>query len=329
MIEEKCDLDSTAMPSVSLSTSAVRPGERVDFWQEVIRDKIIPVDFKVADKRAFSAAMEWSAVGQLQITDLRVSAHQAERGRAAIDQAGSESLIFNFMLAGSGESMQDGKSARLEPGRGAFCNGARPFTLQFSDDAHFFVLQIPHASLNCKVASLDRATSCDLAHDNQLFPLVSSYIAQLASRRSFLPAAANRISTNLIDLVSAMVSESLDRKPVDLSEYKTATLTRLHAFVDERIGDPDLNCASVALALGLTQRYLNKLLEAEDTSLGRLIWRRRLDMIKRDLRNPALSSRSISTIALARGFNDLGHFSKTFRKHHGMSPREYRTMSVQ
>jgi AraC-like DNA-binding protein len=103
----------------------------------------------------------------------------------------------------------------------------------------------------------------------------------------------------------------------------------MYAFVEEQMADPDLDPGKVAMALGLTQRYLNKLLEAEGTSLGRLIWRRRLDLIARDLRNPAMASRSISTIALARGFNDLGHFSKTFRKHHGVSPREYRAMRVQ
>jgi AraC-like DNA-binding protein len=33
--------------------------------------------------------------------------------------------------------------------------------------------------------------------------------------------------------------------------------------------------------------------------------------------NGAIASRSISTIALARGFNDLAHFGKRFRKHFG------------
>ncbi len=71
--------------------------------------------------------------------------------------------------------------------------------------------------------------------------------------------------------------------------------------------------------------YLNQLLKAEQTSLGRLILRRRLDAVAAALRNPSMATRSISTLALAFGFNDLSHFSKAFRVQHEMTAREYRS----
>lgn len=37
---------------------------------------------------------------------------------------------------------------------------------------------------------------------------------------------------------------------------------------------------------------------------------------------------SISTIALAHGFNDLSHFSRAFRDRFGMSPRGYRATGL-
>jgi AraC-like DNA-binding protein len=67
-----------------------------------------------------------------------------------------------------------------------------------------------------------------------------------------------------------------------------------------------------ARTLRLSPRYLNQLLKAEQTYLECLILRRRLDAVAAALRNPSMATRSISTLALAFGFNDLSHFSKAF-----------------
>jgi AraC-like DNA-binding protein len=67
-----------------------------------------------------------------------------------------------------------------------------------------------------------------------------------------------------------------------------------------------------------------RLVEAENTSLARYIWRRRLERAAIDLRDPARESLGISAIAMAHGFNDLSHFSRAFRQRFEMSPRAYR-----
>ncbi|MRV70490.1 helix-turn-helix domain-containing protein [Duganella sp. FT92W] len=324
--------DSAPAPALrrhSVSTSSVSPSERVDFWRDVIGEKIIPVDFKVGNRQDFSASLEWARIGDIEVMNLQVSAHSARCGQAASSRDGNEGMIFHFMRSGVGESVQDGRRTMLASGTGVFCSGARPFSLEFPANAELMVLQIPRAALARTVASLDRIANQDLACNNPLFPLVTSYVQQLASTACGMTAgAADRVSRNLIDLVGAMVSESIQQSAFDLSECRTAALTRLHAYIEEHIHEPELAPAGVACALGLSQRYINKLLEAEGTSLGRLIWLRRLDLIAADLRSAAMASRSISTIALTRGFNDLAHFSKKFRQHFGASPREYRAMKM-
>jgi AraC-like DNA-binding protein len=98
--------------------------------------------------------------------------------------------------------------------------------------------------------------------------------------------------------------------------------------MDRHLTNAELDCAAVAAALKLFPRYINQLLEAEGTSLSRYIWRQRLDRAASDLRNPALSRRSISVIAMSHGFNDLSHFSKAFRQAFGTSPRDYRAAAL-
>jgi AraC family transcriptional regulator, positive regulator of tynA and feaB len=84
----------------------------------------------------------------------------------------------------------------------------------------------------------------------------------------------------------------------------------------------------VALGLKLSPRYINKLFEAENTSLGRYIWQRRLERCAATLRDRAFAPRSVSSIALANGFNDLSHFSRAFRLNFGESPTRFRQAAL-
>jgi len=46
----------------------------------------------------------------------------------------------------------------------------------------------------------------------------------------------------------------------------------------------------------------------------------------RDLGNPDLNARTITSIALTWGFNQSAHFSRVFREHTGLSPSDYRQL---
>jgi AraC-like DNA-binding protein len=47
------------------------------------------------------------------------------------------------------------------------------------------------------------------------------------------------------------------------------------------------------------------------------------------LQNPAMSARTITSIALSCGFNSSAYFSTEFRRAYGMSPKRYRVAHLQ
>jgi AraC-like DNA-binding protein len=59
-------------------------------------------------------------------------------------------------------------------------------------------------------------------------------------------------------------------------------------------------------------------------SVSRWIRTRRLERCRADLRNPALSDLTVTSIALRRGFTDPAHFSRLFRAAFGTTPSQYR-----
>ncbi|AON56809.1 hypothetical protein Hsc_4554 [Herbaspirillum seropedicae] len=310
---------------MTLSTRSAGAPDSLAYWHELVSDKILPLDFRLLGAAPFEAEMKCFDVADLHISHIRASPHCALRTSELSQHAGSESLIFNFVLGGSCEARQDGRQTLLKDRGGAFCNAARPYALNFHEPVQILVLQLPYDALGKAVRGLDCLAAQDFSTGSEIFPLVLNYIGHLATRTHQLDGVpASRIRQNLVDLVSAMMTESLQRGPMELSECKTAALVRVRSYIESNISNPELNPSLVSGALHLSVRYINQLLEKEGTSLSRLIWRRRLELVAEDLIDPRVSALSISTIAFNRGFNDLAHFSKSFRQRYAKTPRDYR-----
>jgi len=76
--------------------------------------------------------------------------------------------------------------------------------------------------------------------------------------------------------------------------------------------------------VGISERYVHKLLARAGTSFSELVMERRLDGAARDLRDPCCAARDIGSIAFDWGFSDLSHFTRRFKQRFGMRPRDWR-----
>lgn len=131
------------------------------------------------------------------------------------------------------------------------------------------------------------------------------------------------LANALIDLMGAVVCFAVpdDTGCVLRSLYQRE---RVKGFAQRNLQNPDLNVELIAEAVNLSPRQVHRLFARESVSLMRWVWIQRLENCHRELRNASTAKRTISDIAYAWGFNDQAHFSRAFRKHFGVSPREVR-----
>jgi AraC family transcriptional activator of tynA and feaB len=101
----------------------------------------------------------------------------------------------------------------------------------------------------------------------------------------------------------------------------------IKAYVLANLGDPELRVSTITRALRLSPSYLHKIFQQEATTLDRWIWERRLDACHRALGDPSTVGQTITEIALTNGFSDGAHFSRSFRRKFGISPRAYRRVA--
>jgi len=310
-----------------VSACQVAADKRWERWCEAVRRQW-PLDLEPVERNSFQAELTVSVIGDLRLTEMRCAGHSWELASRAASGASCDVLFFYFIQSGVFLAEQDGKRTRLGAGAGAYFIRQPPRRGSCPGGIHMWVLEVPCSAMQARVSGLEQGAGADLSQNSLLFPLVRRYVAELGDCGPDLTAClGRRIASNLTDLVSAMVAEAFDGSALALSEYRTASLQRVLDYIENSLSDPDLSAATVSEALHLSPRYINRLLEAKGTSLGRLIQRRRLESVAADLEAPSLSARSVSTIAMAHGFNNLSHFGKIFRQRYGISPNGYRKVS--
>jgi AraC-like DNA-binding protein len=94
-------------------------------------------------------------------------------------------------------------------------------------------------------------------------------------------------------------------------------------YIKEHLSDPMLSADRIADALFISRRRLYQLFDDGDGVSGR-IRALRVDRARELLGDPAHADRGIGEISRQCGFANAAHFSRTFRKTVGETPRGYR-----
>ena len=138
------------------------------------------------------------------------------------------------------------------------------------------------------------------------------------------PGLGTALQTGFAHQVAGLVDLALADASLAEDDPLAARRQEVLGWLEAHFTVPDLSAQAAADALGLSRRWLHALLEESGTSFRSFLTRRRLETCRARLEDPALAHQSITTIALASGFNDLSTFYRQFRRHYRTTPRAVR-----
>ncbi|WP_186446236.1 response regulator [Paenibacillus cremeus] len=158
-----------------------------------------------------------------------------------------------------------------------------------------------------------------LAH-NELIAIAPDF-------KEVIPVPAPFTEEDSTDKLRARVRKQISEwmlKMADLRSHGTAlTMKKALAYIGQHIYDANLTLQSVADELNLSVSYTS---ESIKQSLGmnftQYVTKLRMEHAKALL---ADSSCKMYEAAFQSGYADYAHFTKTFKKYYGYSPKEYRT----
>jgi AraC-like DNA-binding protein len=314
--------------SVTFRAADQPVSDRRDYWQHVVADVLGRLELRGADVLDERDRLVVGEAGAVRVGTLHVSGPGgADRTSRHLSTSDPELCKVDMVADGHGVVVQDGREARLRRGDMTLVDLTRPAYWRMSA-ARIVAVAFPRSLLPLHADEVGRLTAVEIPGDQGAGVLVSSLIGDLAAHvDDVTPADAARLGTAVLDLLSVALTARLgpDRAaPADTRQR--VLLHRIHAFVEERLGDPRLCPAAIAAAHHISLRYLHKLFAQEQQTVAGWIRHRRLERCRRDLRDPTLRDRPVSAIAARWGIPNAARFSRLFRAAYDMTPVTYRAL---
>lgn len=229
--------------------------------------------------------------------------------------------LVSINISGGGRFQVEGVRGldRYERGGAAVLESRRESTLNSLDNSTAWTICMERAPLEPLLGGIpDQIQRC-VGADNPGIRLLESYLASLFTLEQNCDLTL--ATTHIRDLALYALgvrgdAQALVRERGVQAARQSAALTAISARACEAGLDP----ASVAEGLGMSVRYLHKLLEPSGRTFAEHLLACRLDHAVGLLRDPKSAHLKIAAVAARSGFGDISHFNRSFRKAFGDTP---------
>ena len=258
-----------------------------------------------------------------------VVADSIVRGRMELESVppnGGEHLAyFCIYMADQATWLEPGvgRIQQIDPHEIAVIDSEVPLrTVSTSGTRHLSVL-LPRTQVLERLPWAEDICARTLSLDSRTRSAVHSLIAAFRSSIELdqFEAVGPCLVRALLALLSTIGSDAGPARPRGVITIRQEQVTEC---IKRHFSDPALTVASIAKALKVSPRYLQRVCEGI-ASPGEQLRQFRLRTAAERLRNAIWKERSICEICYSCGFNSSSHFSTEFRRFFGVTPRQYRT----
>ena len=298
------------------STDTVKPSEGFAFWHDVVCQAVLNVATE-ARPDSFRARISGHSFGPLRFAAFDSTSHEIVRSPTHVTRAPADNYLISLQRAGRSLISQGESRFVLEPGEIAILDGQMPFRVTFPGPVSRAIAVVPRQVLDARAPWLRRAAVCKIAAHSPFADLTRRHLLQLADSASLEESEANLLTDNLCNLLALASGRGIPSSP-------ELQLEAILAFCRQQLANPELSPHLVAARFGISVRTVHLRFERTGRSFRRWVLENRLEACRKALRDPAQLGSGISEIAYRWGFNDLSHFTKSFRAQFGLSPRDWR-----
>jgi AraC-like DNA-binding protein len=300
----------------TFQTGAADPGRRLKEWNQVANTTFGEIEIAAIDKSAFNARMLRRRAASLTLASVISSPARVQGGRGATGRVEGHFLLLNEL--GNALVRQDGHEASLRPGELTVIDSGEPYSIAFDQPNHMTVLHVPAAKRDVDLNSQSlRPQSADD------IPLLVSLLRQLA--RDAAPLDRLNDTDVFGRLLQDVLTVTWPQQPAARqrdSDVMAHWDRRIETLVKQRLGEPGLDARAIGAALGISARYVQKVLARRRMTVSAYLMEQRLAVAANRLREDPAAQ--ITDVAFDAGFNDLSHFCRSFKARFGCSARDWR-----
>lgn len=313
--------------SLAWNTEDTRSNDQFAYYREAICQAFMNLTPEPLAAAGFPASVENVRLGDAAINRVSFPAHVVRRSAADIAASDRSCFYLNLKLAGRCRIQQDGREISLSPGQVGIFDSDRQFALLHDRGPQLQVASfwVPAEALRERLPASFDVTAARVSDDPFVGHLIAETARTLSDRALRMTEDESvRLFRALIELVAISLSRQGRAGTAEAESLTDATLLVLKRAIHRRLREPGLAVSDVADAVGISERYVHKLLARSGCSFTDYVIDHRLDGSARDLRDPAMTDLAIGAIAFDWGFSDLSHFTRRFKQRFGCRPRDWR-----
>ena len=280
------------------------------------------MDFDVVGDRFFADSTVVSLPG-VRIINSHSSGFRTERTRAMAQDSDDRALYM--CLEGGARISHRGQDIVLQAGETTLLSSSDPLRIE-RNHSRQIIVAVPRGMLRDSVANADAALMCRMDAAPEPLRLLRKYIEAFTDSPGLVgPDYSGLIASQIQDLMAVTLGATRDA--AETANGRGVRAARMHAIksdIARNLASGDLSATALAARHKISRRYVHALFEHEGTTLSRFVTAQRLAHVQRALSDPRLLHLTIAAVAFDAGFNDLSSFNHAFRRHLGMTPREFR-----
>ena len=314
------------MANLGVQTTVTR---NIREFANLVRTAVMPLAVTSSHSGAFVGRLRSAQRGRVLCYEVTAPEHTLERTQALIQECETgEFYKIILMLRGESLVMQDSRESVLREGDLTIFDTTRPYSMLSSEEARTAVVMFPRAMIALSPELVNQLTAVRFDRSQGLAAGVSPFISHLVlNLDQFARPSGSRLPHNIVDLLGTMLVSELDLTP-EAASRGGDLLRQIMGHIEERLSDPGLTLGSIAGAHYISARYLQVLFQRSGSTVSSWVRERRLERCYRDLGDPSLANESVAALAAKWGFFEASHFSRSFKRQFGISPRERRSLSM-
>lgn len=310
------------------TTKKLFGSKKAELWRQFISETFVELDCDGMSSENFFGELRARSVGGLGISTITTDAYDVFRTDKSISKSTNDDFIVSVQTAGSATIRQLDREVTLMPGDFTIYDSTMPYHLHFANRLSQLVIKVPREHLKKHLQSPETLTALHINGEKGISRVTTKFAQSLFSETDCLSIETqSQLADNFVTLLTSSIREAtsqMERAP----RNKAAQLLRIKQYINQNLRDPNLDLQQIAARHNISERYLHTLFKKEGLTPSRFIWAERLKLARIDLSNALLSHRNISEICFSWGFSDTGHFSRAYKKKYGISPREYRKLTL-